>query len=128
MFADVARNGLSPSIPAGSRHSMSLRDSYRYRHITLASYGRRALDSLGSPVLDSSGGATIQPCRGEDGSLRRYRKPPDQRMAVGLILNEIWKSKWKFRAKWTQDDNGLTVQMPESPPNRHAMALQIART
>jgi hypothetical protein len=49
-------------------------------------------------------------------------------MAVGLILNEIWKSKWKFRAKWTQDDNGLTVQMPESPPNRHAMALQIART
>ena len=37
-------------------------------------------------------------------------------MAVGLILNEIWKSKWKLRAKWTQDDNRLTVRMPVAPP------------
>jgi hypothetical protein len=35
---------------------------------------------------------------------------------------------FKGEVKWTQDDNGLTVQMPEAPPYQHAIALKIART
>jgi hypothetical protein len=49
--------------------------------IARASHGRRALDKLDSPVLASTGRATIQPCWVEDGSRRRYRK--SRRDAVG---------------------------------------------
>ncbi len=34
---------------------------------------------------------------------------------------------FKGRVKWTQDEKGLTVQMPEQKPSDHAIALKITR-
>jgi hypothetical protein len=36
-------------------------------------------------------------------------------------------SAGEILVKWTQNDNRLTVQMPEAPPYQHAIALKIAR-
>jgi alpha-L-fucosidase len=33
---------------------------------------------------------------------------------------------FKGTGKWTQDEKGLTVQMPEQKPCDHAIALKIA--
>lgn len=33
---------------------------------------------------------------------------------------------FKGKVKWTQDEKGLTVQMPEQEPSDHAIALKIA--
>jgi hypothetical protein len=35
-------------------------------------------------------------------------------------------ARWKGNVKWTQDENGLAVQMPEQKPCDHAIALKIA--
>jgi alpha-L-fucosidase len=32
---------------------------------------------------------------------------------------------FKGKVKWTQDQNGLTVQMPQQKPSEHAIALKI---
>jgi alpha-L-fucosidase len=31
----------------------------------------------------------------------------------------------KGKVKWTQDEKGLTVQMPEQKPSDHAIALRV---
>ena len=33
---------------------------------------------------------------------------------------------FKGKVKWTQDENGLTVQLPEQKPSDHAVTLKIA--
>jgi hypothetical protein len=33
---------------------------------------------------------------------------------------------FKGKVKWTQDERGLTVQMPEQKPSDHSIALKIA--
>jgi alpha-L-fucosidase len=33
---------------------------------------------------------------------------------------------FKGKVKWTQDEKGLTVQLPEQKPCEHAIALKIA--
>jgi hypothetical protein len=33
---------------------------------------------------------------------------------------------FKGKVKWTQDDKGLTVQLPEQRPSDHAVGLKIA--
>ena len=33
---------------------------------------------------------------------------------------------FKGKVKWTQDGNGLSVQMPEQKPSDHAVTLKIA--
>jgi hypothetical protein len=45
------------------------------------------------PGFGFPGRATIPPWRGENGSREEYCGSQDQRMAIGLILNEVWESK-----------------------------------
>ena len=39
-------------------------------------------------------------------------------------MSSCWASKGKV--KWTQDEKGLTVQLPEQKPCDHAIAFKIA--
>jgi hypothetical protein len=60
----------------------------------------KALKRREFAILDLPHRATAPPCSGENGSRKKYYKSQDQRMAVGLIPNEIWKSKMEILKKW----------------------------
>ena len=50
-----------------------------------------------------------------------------QRLATGeLKIANVELLGFRGKVQWTQNDKGLTVQLPEQPPSAHAIALKIA--